>query len=139
MLAIDGLGENTRARSLAHTSGTAEKIGLRQLAALNGILQGHGQRRLSHYTVEGGRPILACRNNIRSTHTAKLRKNPRPCNFIRLHIVKQLKAGLHPNKMNRDDRSPESACLDVKNKTNTPIWKKANSTPAQAMPARHHL
>ena len=64
MLTVDGFGEDTCARRLAHATGTAEEIGMRQLAALYGIAQRRGERFLAHYRCKGLRTILPCRNNI---------------------------------------------------------------------------
>ena len=62
--AVDGLGKDTCASCFAHTSRTAEEIGVRQFTTLHCILQCGGERMLSHYAVEGGWAIFACRDDI---------------------------------------------------------------------------
>ena len=62
--AVDGLGENSRTRSLSHSSRSAEQVGMRQFAALYGVLERRRKRSLSHYGVESHRTVLACRYDI---------------------------------------------------------------------------
>ncbi|CUQ63011.1 Uncharacterised protein [Segatella copri] len=64
MLAVDCLRKNAGTSGFSHTSRTAEKIGVRQLAALHCILQSGGQCTLSDNRIEGHRTVLSCRNYI---------------------------------------------------------------------------
>ena len=64
MLAVDGLGKDTRTRSLAHTTWATEEVGMRQFATGNRILQGLHQGFLPHHRLKGGWTIFSCRNNI---------------------------------------------------------------------------
>ena len=64
VFAVDCLGKDTGTSSLTHTSWTAEKIGMSQLAALYCILQSGGQSSLSNYRVKGHWTVLSCRNYI---------------------------------------------------------------------------
>ena len=64
VLAVDCLGKNSGTSSLSHTSRTAEKIGMSQLAALYCIFQSGGQSSLSNYRVKGHWTVLSCRNYI---------------------------------------------------------------------------
>ena len=58
VLAVDGLRKDTGARGLAYSAGAAEQVGVRQLIAQDGILQGGGKRLLPHYALEGGGAVL---------------------------------------------------------------------------------
>ena len=62
--AVDGLREDAGTGRLAHATRTAEQIRMRQPSALDGILQRHRQRTLSHHRVERHRAVLPCRNNV---------------------------------------------------------------------------
>ena len=64
MRTVDGLRKNAGTGGLAYTTGTAEEVGMRQLVGPDGIEQGSGQDTLTHHRVEGGRAVLACRNDI---------------------------------------------------------------------------
>ena len=64
VLAVDCLRKNAGTSGLSNTSRTAEKVGVRQLAALHCILQGGGQCTLSDNRIEGHRTVLSCRNYI---------------------------------------------------------------------------
>ena len=56
---VDRLCENARGTGFAYTSGAAEQICVRQLAAENGILEGTGNIVLSYKTLEGIGAVLA--------------------------------------------------------------------------------
>ncbi len=62
VLAVDCLGKDAGTGGLSHTSRTAEKIGVSELAALHCILQSGGQSTLSDNRIEGHRTVLSCRN-----------------------------------------------------------------------------
>ena len=57
---VDGFGEDTSTRRLTHTTRSAEQIGMCQLSAFHGILQGGGQCCLSHNRVECHRTVFTC-------------------------------------------------------------------------------
>ena len=62
--AVDGLCKNPRRCCLAYSSRAAEQIGVSQLPAYNGILEGSGNRVLSNERLEGVRPVLSRRYYI---------------------------------------------------------------------------
>ena len=62
--AVDSLGKDARTGGFSHAARTAEEVGMCQAATLNGVLQRHCQRALSHHRVERHRAVLACRNDI---------------------------------------------------------------------------
>ena len=62
--AVDGLGEDTRAGGLSHSSRTAEEVCVSEFAALHRILERSGKRRLSHHRVEAHRAVLAGGYNV---------------------------------------------------------------------------
>ena len=57
---VDGLGEDSRAGSLAYASWSAEQIRVRQLALTDGVPQGFGEGMLPDYALECARTILPC-------------------------------------------------------------------------------
>jgi len=64
MLAVDGLGKDAGAGSLADSSRAAEKIGVSQFAGCDRILQGGGQRLLTYDGFERRRTVLSGGNDI---------------------------------------------------------------------------
>ena len=64
VLAVDGLGEDTRAGGLSHSSRTAEEVCVSEFSALHRILERSGKRRLSHHRVEAHRAVLAGGYNV---------------------------------------------------------------------------
>ena len=62
--AVDGLGKDAGAGGLSHAAGTAEQVGVGQLAAAHGVLQRSGQCFLSHYGIERHWTVFPCRYNI---------------------------------------------------------------------------
>ena len=60
--AVDGFGKNTGAGGLAHTSRSAEQVGVGQLSVLDGVLECCRQSTLPNNAVEGRWPVFACRN-----------------------------------------------------------------------------
>ena len=60
VLAVDCLGKDAGTSGLAHTSRTAEEVGVCQLAALHRILQSGGQSTLSYDRIEGHRTVFSC-------------------------------------------------------------------------------
>ena len=74
VLAVDGLGKDTCACSLAHAPWSAEQVGMSQLPALHRVFQRSGKSRLSHNRVEGHRSVFARRNNIFFHNTKKSKR-----------------------------------------------------------------
>ena len=74
MHAVDGLRENSCGAGLAYSAGAAEKIGMGQLAAENGILQRPGYVVLSDKGFKGIRTVLACRYYILTHRITKIIK-----------------------------------------------------------------
>ena len=74
VLAVDGLGEYARTGGLAHSARTAEQVSMRQLAALDGVLQRRGESLLPHHRVARARAVLARRNDIFFHSTCKGRQ-----------------------------------------------------------------
>ena len=58
MLTVDGLGEYAGTRGLAHSSWTAEEVGMAELVLLDRIEERSGQRLLPHHVSEGRGAIL---------------------------------------------------------------------------------
>ena len=56
--AVDGLGEDARRAGLAHAAGTAEEVGVRQLAALDRVLERPGDGLLAHQRLEAVGPVF---------------------------------------------------------------------------------
>jgi hypothetical protein len=74
MEAVDGFGEDTGGTGLTYAPGAAEKIGMRQLTAENGILEGPGYIVLSDQGLERVRTILPSRNDILTHKITKIIK-----------------------------------------------------------------
>ena len=57
--AVDGFGEDTRTSGLSNTTWSAEQVGMSQLSALYGILQGGGKRLLTYDGIERHRTVFS--------------------------------------------------------------------------------
>ena len=64
VLAVDGLGKDTRTGRLSHTTRPAKQVGMGQFARLHGILQRRRQSSLSHHRVKRHRAVFSGRNNV---------------------------------------------------------------------------
>ena len=71
--AVDGLGEDAGAGGLAYAAGTAEEIGVGQLAALDGVLERRGDMFLSDDRSEGRGAVFACADDEITHSVAKIR------------------------------------------------------------------
>src|SRR3990167_554641 len=79
-LAIQALGNNSRNRGLAHTTGTREQIGMVQSLAIERINQRLEHMRLANHFVERARTPLACKNLI--THRNPSREESKKVGLI---------------------------------------------------------
>jgi len=61
---VDGLCEDAGTGGFAYASRTAEEVGMRKFAALNGVLERRGYGRLSNHGAEGHGAVLACRDDV---------------------------------------------------------------------------
>ena len=71
--AVDGLGEDAGAGGLTYAAGTAEQIGVGQLAALDGVLEGGGDMLLPDDRRKGRGTVFACADDEFAHNSAKLR------------------------------------------------------------------
>ena len=66
------LGKNAGTRSLTHSTGTAEEVGVRQLSTLNGVLQRRGDTLLTHHRGKCCGTVFSCRYNKLAHNSAKV-------------------------------------------------------------------
>lgn len=64
MLAVDGLGEDSRTRGLSHAARAAEEIAVRQTAGSHRVFERGGKRLLPHDGRERRRAVFACRHYV---------------------------------------------------------------------------